>query len=165
MSTVLRRPDRARAGRARPWLAAQHLAVAFLSWWVATIRIFQYSRNMEIRDATLALAALGQATRLSVFRLLVEAGPEGHKAGDIAEALALPGATLSFHLKELSAVGLIRGEQTGRFIRYSADFQRMTDLLAFLTRNCCGGDASQCVPIAGERAQETPRSAGARCAS
>ena len=80
---------------------------------------------MEIKDATHALAALGQATRLSVYRLLVEAGPQGRMAGEIAEALSLPGATLSFHLKALSATGLIRGEQLGRFIRYSADFQRM----------------------------------------
>lgn len=86
---------------------------------------------MEIKDATLALSALGQATRLSVFRLLVEAGPEGRMAGDIAEALSLPGATLSFHLKELSAAGLIRGEQLGRCIRYSADFRRMAELIAF----------------------------------
>ena len=107
---------------------------------------------MEIKDATLALAALGQATRLSVFRLLVEAGPEGRKAGDIAEALSLPGATLSFHLKELSAAGLIRGEPLGRFIRYSADFQRMAELIAFLTRNCCGGQSlAVCKPTAGKR--------------
>ena len=102
---------------------------------------------MEIKDATLALSALGQATRLSVFRLLVEAGPEGRMAGDIAEALSLPGATLSFHLKELSAAGLIRGEQLGRCIRYSADFRRMAELIAFLTRNCCGGETS-CTPVA-----------------
>lgn len=101
---------------------------------------------MEIKDATQALAALGQATRLSVYRLLVEAGPQGRMAGEIAEALSLPGATLSFHLKELSAAGLIRGEQLGRFIRYSADFQRMTELIGFLTRNCCGGEPSMCAP-------------------
>ena len=110
---------------------------------------------MEIKDATLALAALGQATRLSVFRLLVEAGPEGRKAGDIAEALSLPGATLSFHLKELSAAGLIRGEPLGRFIRYSADFQRMAELIAFLTHDCCGGDSSQCAPVASGKAAAT----------
>lgn len=108
--------------------------------------MFDYSRNMELKDATLALAALGQATRLSVFRLLVEAGPEGRMAGDIAEALSLPGATLSFHLKELVAAGLIQGEQRGRFICYRADFARMTDLIGFLTRNCCGGEAGACLP-------------------
>jgi len=107
---------------------------------------------MEIKDATLALAALGQATRLSVFRLLVEAGPEGRMAGDIAEALSLPGATLSFHLKELSSAGLIQGEQCGRFICYRADFTAMNDLIAFLTRNCCGGKPeAACAPAATAR--------------
>ncbi|HWS78252.1 MAG TPA: metalloregulator ArsR/SmtB family transcription factor [Thermomonas sp.] len=109
---------------------------------------------MEIKDATLALAALGQATRLSVFRLLVEAGPDGLMAGDIAEALSLPGATLSFHLKELGSAGLIQGEPRGRYICYRADFGTMTALIAFLTRNCCGGNPSQCSPGASERVPE-----------
>ncbi len=70
-------------------------------------------------------------------------------AGDIADALSLPGATLSFHLKELSAAGLIQGEQRGRFICYRADFDAMNDLIAFLTRNCCGGrPEAACVPAA-----------------
>lgn len=111
--------------------------------------MFDYFRKMEIKDATLALAALGQATRLSVFRLLVEAGPQGRMAGDIAEALSLPGATLSFHLKELTAAGLIQGEQRGRFICYRADFGTMNELIAFLTRNCCGGRGeAACLPAA-----------------
>lgn len=102
---------------------------------------------MEIEDATLALAALGQTTRLSVFRLLVEAGPEGRMAGEIADALSLPGATLSFHLKALSAAGLIRGEQRGRFVCYRADFAAMNALIAFLTRDCCGGKPeAACMP-------------------
>lgn len=102
---------------------------------------------MELKKATLALAALGQPTRLSVFRLLIEAGPEGKLAGEIAEALSLPGATLSFHLKELSVAGLIEGEQSGRYIRYRADFDVMNGLVEFLTHNCCGGgSALKCVP-------------------
>lgn len=101
---------------------------------------------MKIKSATVALAALGQATRLSVFRLLVEAGPEGRMVGEIAEALELPGATLSFHLKELTAAGLIEGESRGRYICYRANFAAMNDLIEFLTRNCCGGDASRCAP-------------------
>lgn len=101
---------------------------------------------MKIKSATVALAALGQATRLSVFRLLVEAGPEGRMVGEIAEALELPGATLSFHLKELTAAGLIEGESRGRYICYRANFAAMNDLIEFLTRNCCGGDASRCTP-------------------
>ena len=102
---------------------------------------------MEIKHATAALAALGQITRLSVFRLLVEAGPEGLMAGDIAERLGLPGATLSFHLKELSNAQLVEGEQQGRFICYRADFARMSDLIAFLTQDCCGGKTvAACMP-------------------
>lgn len=102
---------------------------------------------MEIKNATAALAALGQSTRLSVFRLLVEAGPEGRMVGDIAEALSLPGATLSFHLKELSNAGLIEGQQRGRYICYRADFEKMNDLIEFLTSNCCGGKPEMaCMP-------------------
>lgn len=108
---------------------------------------FDYSRYMEIKNATSALAALGQTTRLMVFRVLVEAGPKGRTVGDIAQDLSLPGATLSFHLKELAAVGLIAGEQRGRFICYRVNFDVMNDLLEFLTRNCCGGDNSQCSPV------------------
>ena len=66
--------------------------------------------------------------------------------GEIAEALELPGATLSFHLKELSAAGLIEGESRGRYICYRANFAAMNDLIEFLTRNCYGGDASRCAP-------------------
>lgn len=102
---------------------------------------------MELKDATVALAALGQGTRLSIFRLLVEAGRDGRLAGEIAERLSLPGATLSFHLKELVAAGLIRGEQRGRQICYRADFDAMNALIDFLTRNCCAGDPEgACLP-------------------
>ena len=66
--------------------------------------------------------------------------------GEIAESLALPGATLSFHLKELSAAGLIHGESRGRFICYRANFDTMTALIEFLTHNCCGGDTARCAP-------------------
>ncbi|MFC3551327.1 ArsR/SmtB family transcription factor [Lysobacter cavernae] len=101
---------------------------------------------MEIKDATSALAALGQTTRLAIFRQLVEAGPDGRMAGQLAEALSLPGATLSFHLKELGAAGLIHGEARGRHVNYRADFAAMNELIGFLTRNCCGGDAQACAP-------------------
>ncbi len=102
---------------------------------------------METNQATVALAALGQATRLSVFRLLVEAGPEGLMAGELAQALALPGATLSFHLKELSAAGLVHGEPQGRFVCYRANYEAMNALIGFLTHNCCGGRSdAACFP-------------------
>lgn len=98
-------------------------------------------------SATTALAALGHASRLAVFRLLVEAGPGGRVAGEIASTLDMAPATLSFHLKELSAAGLIAGEQTGRFVRYRARFDTMNALVEFLTHNCCGGIATDsCAP-------------------
>lgn len=100
---------------------------------------------MEHTTATNALAALGQSTRLSVYRLLVQAGPAGRIAGDIAGQLSLPGATLSFHLKELASAGLVTPEQQGRTICYRANFETMTTLLAYLTENCCSGDAT-CLP-------------------
>lgn len=99
---------------------------------------------MKITDATQALAALAQETRLAIFRLLVEAGPEGMNAGAIAEAVGIPAATLSFHVAQLARAGLVAARQESRFIYYSANFTAMDDLIAFLTDNCCGGKA--CLP-------------------
>lgn len=90
------------------------------------------------------LAALGHETRLAVFRLLVQAGPEGLSAGVIGEQLGLAPATLSFHLAHLNRVGLITARQDGRFIFYATDFAAMDDLIAFLTDNCCNG--ARCLP-------------------
>lgn len=112
---------------------------------------------MEIKEATVALAALGQTTRLSVFRRLVEAGHDGTSPGELAEYLSLPGATLSFHLKELVAAGLIHGEARGRSIRYRADFDAMNALVAFLTHNCCGGDAAACAPASSACSPDTSK--------
>ena len=99
---------------------------------------------MEITTASERLAALGHETRLAIFRLLVQAGPQGVNAGLIGEKLAIPAPTLSFHLTHLSRVGLIRGRQESRFIYYMADYAAMDELLAYLTQNCCQG--SQCLP-------------------
>ena len=95
---------------------------------------------METQNALAALGALAQETRLGIFRRLVEAGPEGLAAGRIGEALELPPATLSFHLKELTRAGLLSARQEGRFIYYAANFQSMNALVAYLTENCCGGE-------------------------
>ena len=106
---------------------------------------------MKTAQAVRALAALAQDTRLAVYRLLVEAGGEGESVGTIAERLRLPGATLSFHLKELAQANLIDARQEGRFIFYSANYARMNDLLAYLTENCCQGadcGAGACNPAA-----------------
>lgn len=99
---------------------------------------------MKIQTAVQSLVALAQETRLAVFRLLVEAGPGGMNAGAIAEAVGVPAATLSFHLKELSRAGLVVSRQESRFVFYSANFSAMDDLIAYLTDNCCQG--GQCLP-------------------
>jgi ArsR family transcriptional regulator len=95
---------------------------------------------VETKSAIGALAALAQQSRLAVFRLLVQTGPQGRVASNIAEQLGLPSSSLSFHLKELTHAGLIVSRQDGRCIIYSADFTAMTALLGFLTENCCGGN-------------------------
>ena len=97
-------------------------------------------------QAIQALSALAQSTRLSIFRLLVQAGRQGLAAGAIGEKLDLAPATLSFHLAGLTRAGLARGRQDGRFIIYSADVQNMTVLVAYLTENCCV--MSVCAPAA-----------------
>ena len=99
---------------------------------------------METTKAIEALAALAQETRLKIFRLLVQAGPQGMPAGSIGEELGLAPATLSFHLAGLARAGIARSRQEGRFVIYSADFGTMNDLLAYLTEDCCGGRA--CLP-------------------
>ena len=100
---------------------------------------------MEIKEAVTGLAALAQETRLSLFRLLVKAGPTGLPAGRIGEELNVPGATLSFHLKELSHAKLIKSRQESRFIYYSVDFEYMAELMTFLTEHCCEGMPQECL--------------------
>lgn len=103
--------------------------------------------------AVQALAALAQESRLAIFRLLVQAGPEGLVAGRVAELLDISPATLSFHLKSLAQGGLVRGRPEGRFVRYVADFEAMHGLIDYLSENCCGGQPcgpSTCEP--GEKA-------------
>lgn len=101
---------------------------------------------MESKTAVSSLAALAQEHRLAVFRLLVERGPSGVSAGEIGAELKIAPATLSFHLKELSHAGLILARQDGRFIFYSANFDRMNELVGFLTENCCARDGVSCGP-------------------
>jgi DNA-binding transcriptional ArsR family regulator len=95
---------------------------------------------MKSSHAVRALAAIAQESRLAVYRLLVQQGPSGMAAGEIAAVLGIAPATLSFHLKELSHAGLVKSLQQGRWIFYSADFEAMNSLLAFLTENCCAAD-------------------------
>jgi len=99
---------------------------------------------VESKQAVQSLSALAQDTRLGIYRLLVQAGPEGMAAGAIGEKLDLAPATLSFHLAGLTRAGLARSRQEGRFVIYSADFEAMNALLGYLSENCCGGRS--CAP-------------------
>jgi len=112
---------------------------------------------MKTSEAVAALAALAQDKRLSVYRLLVQQGESGLAAGEIAAALAVTPATLSFHLKELAHARLVRARHEGRYIYYSADFAAMRELIDFLTEKCCGSDARACLP-----ARTAPRPARVR---
>ena len=99
---------------------------------------------MKSPQVVIALAALAQESRLAVYRLLVTRGPEGLRAGVIADKLGITPPTLSFHLKELANAGMVTARQDGRLVIYSANFEIMNDLLGFLTDNCCGGNP--CTP-------------------
>ena len=99
---------------------------------------------MEKTDAISALSALAQDTRLDIFRLLVQAGSEGRPVGHLGEKLGLPSATLSFHLSQLKHAGLVTFRREGRSLIYTANFEAMNGLMAYLTENCCGGDTSDC---------------------
>lgn len=102
---------------------------------------------METPDAVAALSALAHAARLSVFRLLVQAGPGGLAAGDIARATGSLPNTLSANLSILSAAGLVAARRDGRSMIYTAAYERMSDLLAFLMEDCCGGKPEICAPL------------------
>ena len=99
---------------------------------------------MHVNEAVVALGALAQEHRLALFRLLVQAGADGLPAGAVAEALAIPNSSLSFHLAQLRRAGLARQERRGRSLIYSADYEAMNALVAYLMENCCGG--ASCAP-------------------
>ncbi len=101
---------------------------------------------MELTDAVKSLAALAQESRLNTFRLLVRVGKDGMAAGQIAEDLDIPAATLSFHLKELTATGLIEQKRDGRSIIYSLNSGAMSELMSFLMHDCCQGRPELCQP-------------------
>ncbi|WP_454885400.1 ArsR/SmtB family transcription factor [Sphingomonas oryzagri] len=103
---------------------------------------------MEITAAVNALSALAHETRLSVFRRLVQAGPEGVPAGELARGLDVIANTMSAHLNVLGHAGLVQSRRVGRSIIYSATYDRMTDLLAYLMEDCCGGSPEVCAPLA-----------------
>lgn len=99
---------------------------------------------MDNKAIIAALAALAQESRLAVFRLLVQAGPEGMAATRIAEEVGIAPSSLSFHLKELTNAALVTQTKAGRSLIYAANFSTMNGLIGFLTENCCGG--TPCAP-------------------
>ncbi len=103
---------------------------------------------MKKHDVVAALAALAQDNRLDVFRLLVEAGPEGMPAGSVASTLGLAPNTLTFHFDRLRDAGLVTVRREGRSMIYAAQFDTMNALLSYLTENCCQGAAEACAPAA-----------------
>jgi DNA-binding transcriptional ArsR family regulator len=102
--------------------------------------------KMKSAKAVASLSALANEHRLALYRLLVQAGPEGQPAGAIADALGLPASSLSFHLAHLTRAGLITQRRESRSLIYAADFGAMSGLVGFLTENCCGG--ASCLPDA-----------------
>ena len=111
---------------------------------------------MKNADAVASLAALAQDSRLDVFRLLVEAGPEGMPAGHIAASLKLPPSALTFHLDRLREAGLIAVRRDGRSMIYAAQLAAMNALVAYLTDHCCQGRPELCAP---QRRAASPRKA------
>lgn len=108
---------------------------------------------MEVTNALEAFAALSHETRLWAFRLLVQAGPEGLSAGDIAENLSARQNTMSSHLKLLHQSGLIDSRREGRSVIYSADYDTVRELIVFLMHDCCAGERAVCKPVAESLAQ------------
>jgi DNA-binding transcriptional ArsR family regulator len=104
---------------------------------------------MEAIQAVNALSALGHETRLAIFRMLVERGPEGLPAGTIAERLGMPPSSLTFHLQHLQRADLLTQRRLHRQLIYAADFGAMNALIGYLTDNCCGraSAAQLCVPL------------------
>jgi len=103
---------------------------------------------MKKLNVMMALGALAQETRLDIFRLLVQKGPNGLPAGEIGGRLGQPSPTLSFHLNQLRFAGLVTSRRQSRSIIYTANFKAMNGLLAYLTENCCGGRPELCLPAA-----------------
>ena len=105
---------------------------------------------MESESIILALSALAQSTRLDTFRLLVRHEPEGLAAGEIARQLKVPQNTMSAHLGTLARAGLVRSERHSRSIVYRADLDALRAVMLFLVKDCCGGRAELCHPLADE---------------
>lgn len=105
---------------------------------------------MNRGQALSAFSALSQDTRLSIIRLLVQAGPDGLAAGEVADEIGVSASNLSFHLKELQHAGLVAARREARSIIYSADYTVLRNLIGFLMKDCCGGRPEICGPLLNE---------------
>ncbi len=117
---------------------------------------------MKTKQAIDALGALAQDTRLGIYRLLVQKGPEGLSAGAIAQKLEVPGSSLSFHLHQLMHAGLINQSRESRQLFYAANFDQMNALVGYLTENCCGLGAAACAPACKVQSEGATREASPR---
>ena len=121
---------------------------------LTAISDFDIYRSMKSKQAIDSLSALAQESRLAIFRMLVKRGPDGYTPTQLGEKLSVTATTLSFHLKELQRAGLIDVRRNGRFLYYRPNFAHMSQLIEFLTENCCAladqGCGSQCAPAAAE---------------
>src|SRR5271157_4567544 len=114
---------------------------------------------MDSSQAVHALGALAHDTRLAIFRMLVERGPDGLPAGVIADRLKVPPSSLTFHVQHLHRAGLVTQRRVGRQLIYAADYAAMNGLIATLTENCCGRGAAEQCDAPAEPPQRTRRSA------
>lgn len=103
------------------------------------------NQQMQVQDAARMLAAIGHPLRLQIYRMLVQAGPGGRAAGELASALDTAPSSLSFHLKEMVHAGLLKSSQQGRNVFYAVVFDTMADLMRFLAHDCCAGNP--CLPV------------------
>jgi DNA-binding transcriptional ArsR family regulator len=117
---------------------------SYMQWYLTNGRSFYNYEIMKSLDVVKVLGALAQESRLAVFRLLVKRGPAGFTPGVLAARLDIPAPTLSFHLKELQNAGLVSMRRESRFLYYSARFDRMKDLVGFLTDQCCSQADEEC---------------------
>jgi ArsR family transcriptional regulator, arsenate/arsenite/antimonite-responsive transcriptional repressor len=117
---------------------------------------------MNSSQAVEALSALAHEHRLAIYRMLVEAGPQGLNAGTIAARLKMPPSSLTFHLQHLHRAGLLTQERNSRQLIYAADFSAMNDLVGYLTENCCAGSSScesECAPAPAKRVARKSKAA------
>ena len=115
---------------------------------------------MEINKAVTALSSLAQESRLTIFRMLVKAGPEGMPAGKIAEKMKIPANTLSFHVKELANAGLVKSRKVGRSVIYQMNAPNIGELMSFLTEDCCQGHPDLCLPASASSCCESATESG-----